>query len=175
MLFYSLLKYFIIPRNCRDSNCKDSNIRLWGLLLRCHFHYTYRLDLLNDIYTLNPSLKSYSDNNLLNAPLYGAETFTSSMNKEILICVISFFKKSCLFSGPRSCSWTNIVFMLNNVQNLHKAVCDLFKMSVLFCSVLILFFIFFIFIFVNNFLSSEYSTLYHDRKKRIVKFYKPYQ
>ena len=147
LLFYSLLKYFIIPRNCRNSSCKDSNIRLWGLLLRCHFHYTYRLELLNDIYTLNPSLKSYSDNNLLNAPLYGAETFTSSMNMEILICVISFFKKSYHFSGPWSCSWTNIVFMLSNVQKLHKAVCDLCMMCVLFCSVLILFFIFYYFYF----------------------------
>ena len=56
------------------------------------------------IYTLNPSLKSYFDNNLLNGHLYGAETFISTMNKEILICVISFFKKSYLFSGPRLCS-----------------------------------------------------------------------
>ena len=127
LLFYGLLKYFIIPRNCRDSNCKDSNIRLCGLLLRCYFRYTYRLELLNDIYTLYPSLKSYSDNNLLNTPLYGAETFASSVNEEIQICVISFFKKSYLFSDPRSCSWTNIVFMLNNVQNLYKAVCDLCK------------------------------------------------
>ena len=65
---------------------------------------------------------------------------------EILLCVISFFKKSYLFSGPRSCSWTNIVFMLSNVLNLHKAVCDLCKMWVLFCSVLILFFIYFLLI-----------------------------
>ena len=155
MRFYSLLKYFIIPRdseiqtgsNCGYSNCKDSNIRLWELLLCCHFYYTFRLELLNDIYTLNPSLKSYSDNNLLNAPLYGAETFTSSVNIEILICVISFFKKSYHFSGPWSCSWTNIVFMLSNVQKLHKAVCDLCMMCVLFCSVLILFFIFYYFYF----------------------------
>ena len=34
------------------------------------------------------------------------------------------------------------------------------------------FLFFIIFIFVNNFLSSEYCTLYHDRKKRVVEFYK---
>ena len=58
-----------------------------------------------------------------------------------------------------------LFFILNNVQNLHKAVCDLCKMRALFCNVLILFLILIFFISVNNFLTSDYSTLCHDRKK----------
>ena len=45
-------------------------------------------------------LKNYSEDNLLNALLRGAETLTSRMNKEILKCTISFFKKSNRFISP---------------------------------------------------------------------------
>ena len=73
-------------------------------LLHCDPHSACRKEFLNGIYTLNLSLKKYSEDNLLNVLLYGAETFTFRMNKEILICTISFLKKSDRFSGRPYCS-----------------------------------------------------------------------
>ena len=48
-------------------------------------------------------------------------------------------KKSDRFSCPL---FSSPLFMLINVPNLHIAVCVLYKFCVIFCSVLILFFIF---------------------------------
>ena len=72
---------------------------------RCVLHSTYSLGLLNDIYTLSLSLKNYSQGNLLDIFFYGAEAFTSRMNKEILKCILKrLLKKSDHFSGLLVCS-----------------------------------------------------------------------
>ena len=60
-------------------------------LFRCDLYSVYRLELLNDIFALNESLKNFSKENLLKILLYGAEVFTSQMNSEILKCTINFF------------------------------------------------------------------------------------
>ena len=69
-------------------------------LLRCNLYSIYRLQLLNDICTLNGFLKNSSEEKLLKILLYGAEDFTSQMNSEILKCTRKFIKKTDLFSGP---------------------------------------------------------------------------
>ena len=62
-------------------------------LLRCNLYSLYQLELLNDIYTLNRSLKNSSEEKVLKTLLYGAEDFTSQMNSEILKCTINFIQK----------------------------------------------------------------------------------
>ena len=62
-------------------------------LLRYDLYSIYRLELLNDICTLNESLKNFSEENLLKILLYGVEGFTSRMNSEILKYTIKFIKK----------------------------------------------------------------------------------
>ena len=69
-------------------------------LLRCDLYSIYRLELLNDVCTLNGSLKNSSEEKILKILLYGAEDFTSQMNSEILKCTIKFIKKTDRFSGP---------------------------------------------------------------------------
>ena len=54
-------------------------------LLHCDPDSAYWKEFLNGIYTLNPFLKTYSEDNILNALLYRAETFTFRMNQEILL------------------------------------------------------------------------------------------
>ena len=65
-------------------------------LLRCDLYSIYRLELLNDICTLNGSLQNSSEEKLLKILLYGAEDFTSQMNSEILKCTIKVIKKNRL-------------------------------------------------------------------------------
>ena len=62
-------------------------------LFRCNLYSIYRPELLNDICTLNESLKNSLEENLLKVLLYGAEDFTSQMNSEILKCTIKFIKQ----------------------------------------------------------------------------------
>ena len=69
-------------------------------LLHCNLYSTQKLELLNNVYILNPSLKSYSNENLLNILLYVSEDFTCNMNKEILKATIKFLKISERFTGP---------------------------------------------------------------------------
>ena len=54
-------------------------------LLLCNLYYNQRLGLLNNVCILNPTLKNYSYENLLNILLYGSEDFNCNMNKEILL------------------------------------------------------------------------------------------
>ena len=72
--------------------CSDFYFTFWSLI--------YRLELVNDIYTLNGSLKNSSEEKLLKILLYRAEDFTSQMNSKILKCKIKFIKKTDRFSGP---------------------------------------------------------------------------
>ena len=53
-------------------------------LLCCNLYTTQRLELLDNVCILNPSLKSYSDEKLLSILLYGSEEFNCNMNEEIL-------------------------------------------------------------------------------------------
>ena len=46
-------------------------------LFCCELYSIYRLELLHDICALNESLKNFSEENLLEILLYGAENFTS--------------------------------------------------------------------------------------------------
>ena len=46
-------------------------------LFCCELYSVYRLELLHDICALNESLKNFSEKNLLEILLYGAENFTS--------------------------------------------------------------------------------------------------
>ena len=69
-------------------------------LLRSNLYSTKRLELLNNVCILNLSLKSYSDENLLNILLYGSEDFNCKMNKEILKATTKFLKISERVTGP---------------------------------------------------------------------------
>lgn len=80
----------------------DPETTLHNSLLR-DLHSAYRLELVHEIYALNPSLKHYSKDNFLNVFLYGTETFTSRMNREILKCKMGFLKTSDCFSGSAFC------------------------------------------------------------------------
>ena len=69
-------------------------------LLRCNLYSTQRLELLNNVCTLNPSLKNYSNEKLSNVPLYGSEDFNCNLNNKIVKATIKFIKISERFNGP---------------------------------------------------------------------------
>ena len=61
-------------------------------LLRYKLYSDQRLDLLSDIYTINQSLKNFSEDQLANAFLFGSENFTLDANANILRRAIEFLK-----------------------------------------------------------------------------------
>ena len=69
-------------------------------LLRCSIYSAQRQELLHNVCVLNPSLKNYSNEKLLNILLYGSENFNCNMNKDILKATIKFLKISKRFNGP---------------------------------------------------------------------------
>ena len=69
-------------------------------LLRCSLFSIQRLELLNDVFILNPSIKNYSNEKLLNVLLYGSKDFNWNLNKEILKATIKFLKRSECFNDP---------------------------------------------------------------------------
>ena len=69
-------------------------------LLRWNLYSAQRLELLNNVCILNPSLKNYSNEKLSNILLYGSEDFNCNMNKKILKAAIKFLKISERFNGP---------------------------------------------------------------------------
>ena len=69
-------------------------------LLRCSLFSTQRLELFNNVFILNPSIKNYSNEKLLNVLLYGSEDFKWNLNKEILKATIKFLKRSERFNDP---------------------------------------------------------------------------
>ena len=69
-------------------------------LLHCILFSTQRLDLLNNVFILNPSIKNCSNEKLLNVLLYGSEDFNWNLNKEILKATIKFLKRSERFNDP---------------------------------------------------------------------------
>ena len=68
--------------------------------LHCNLYSTQRLEILNNACILNPSLKNYSNEKLLNILLYGSENSNCNMNKDILKATIKFLKISKRFNGP---------------------------------------------------------------------------
>ena len=68
-------------------------------LLRCKLYTDLRLDLLNDIYTINQSLKIFSEDQLVNVLLFGSENFTLDANANILRRTIEFLKATERFNS----------------------------------------------------------------------------
>ena len=69
-------------------------------LLRCRLYSTIRTELLDDIYTVTPSLTNYPNEKLLNIFLYGSEYFSVKTNQSILKSTIKFLKSSERFDDP---------------------------------------------------------------------------
>ena len=67
-------------------------------LLRCNLYSTQKLEVLNSVYILDPSLKNYSNEKLLNILLYGSGDFNCNMNKEILKATIEFLPSLKMFA-----------------------------------------------------------------------------
>ena len=59
-------------------------------ILRCSIYSAKRQELLNNVCVLNPSLKNYSNEKLLNILLYESENFNCNMNKDIMKATIKF-------------------------------------------------------------------------------------
>ena len=70
-------------------------------LLRCKLYTDLRLDLLNDIYTINQSLNNFSEDQLVNVLLFGSENFTLDANANILRRTIEFLKTTERFNNLR--------------------------------------------------------------------------
>ena len=70
-------------------------------LLRCKLYTDLRLDLLNDIYiyTINQSLKNFSEEQLVNVLLFSSENFTLDTNANILRRTIEFLKTTACFNS----------------------------------------------------------------------------
>ena len=69
-------------------------------LLRCRLYSTIRIELLDDIYPLAPSLTNYPNEKRLNILLYGSEYFSVKTNQSILKSTIKFSKSSECFDDP---------------------------------------------------------------------------
>ena len=68
-------------------------------LLCCKQYTALRLDLLNNIHTINQSLKNFSEDHLVNVLLFGSENFTLDANENILRHTIEFVKATERFSS----------------------------------------------------------------------------
>ena len=69
-------------------------------LLRPNLYSTERLEPLNNVRILNPFLKNYSNEKLLNIVLYGSEDFHFNLNKELLKATIKILKIYESFDSP---------------------------------------------------------------------------
>ena len=67
--------------------------------LLCKLYADLRLDLLNNIYTINQSLKNFSEDQLVNVLLFGSENFTLDTNANILRRIIEFLKATERFNS----------------------------------------------------------------------------
>ena len=68
-------------------------------LLRCKLYTGLRLDLLNEMYTINQSLKNFTEDQLVNVFLFGSENFTLDANANILRRKIEFLKATKRFNS----------------------------------------------------------------------------
>ena len=69
-------------------------------LLRCQLYSSQRLELLNGIYALIPSLKNDTKEILLQTILYGSEKVSFGINNKIITLTVRFLKKTHLFDQP---------------------------------------------------------------------------
>ena len=69
-------------------------------LLRCMLCSTIRTELLDDISTVDSSLRNYPDEKLLKILLYGSEYFSIETNRSTLKYTIKFLKNSERFDDP---------------------------------------------------------------------------
>ena len=69
-------------------------------LFRCNLYPFYRIELLNDIYATDSSIKNYPEEKLLNTLLYGSLDFKNDKNQSILKQTIKYFIRSERFSSP---------------------------------------------------------------------------
>ena len=70
-------------------------------LLRYKLYTDLRLDLLNDTYTISQSLKTFSQDQLVNVLLFGSKNFTLDANANILRHTIEFLKATKRFNNLR--------------------------------------------------------------------------
>ena len=70
-----------------------------------------KIDLLNDIYTINQSLKIFSEDQLVNVLLFGSENFKLDANASILGRATEFLKVNERFNSLL------ILFILSLVRN----------------------------------------------------------
>ena len=68
-------------------------------LLHYKLYTDLRLDLLNDIYTINQSLKNFYEDQLVNVLLFGFKNFTLDANANILRRTIEFLKATERFNS----------------------------------------------------------------------------
>ena len=68
-------------------------------LLHCKLYTDLRLDLLNDIFAINQSLKNFSEDHLVNVLLFGSEKFTLDATANILRRTIEFLKATKRFNS----------------------------------------------------------------------------
>ena len=68
-------------------------------LLPCKLYTGLRLDLLNNMCTINQPLKNFSEEQLVNVLLYGSENFTLDTNANILKRTIKFLKATKRFNS----------------------------------------------------------------------------
>ena len=68
-------------------------------LLHCKLYTDLRLNLLNDIYTINQSLNFFYEDQLVNVLLFGSDNFTLDTNANILRCTIEFLKATKRFNS----------------------------------------------------------------------------
>ena len=104
-LHFSHLNEHKLGHNCRATidpmrSCGLEPKTTLQYLLRCKLYSDLRTELLNDICTLNPTLKKLSHEKLLNILLYGSEDFSFKTNKKIIKSTIKFLKTSERFIGP---------------------------------------------------------------------------
>ena len=64
--------------------CGKESKTILQYLLRCDLYSIYRLELHNDICTLNESLQNFLEQNFLKILLCGEEDFTSHMTCEFI-------------------------------------------------------------------------------------------
>ena len=68
-------------------------------LLRCKLYTDLRLNLLNDIYTINQSLNFFYEDQLVYVLLFGSDNFTLDTNANILRRTIEFLKATERFNS----------------------------------------------------------------------------
>ena len=59
-----------------------------------------RIELMNELYSLNPEILEFAPNDLTALLLYGKNSFTNLMNSKILDLSMKYIKDTKRFDGP---------------------------------------------------------------------------